>query len=159
MNRSNRKCHAGAAVVEFAIILPLLLLMLYGITEIGRAIYQQNILYKGLMAGSRYLARANGVIVLDTDDNSCSKGPNFSTMETNTKNLIAATVVDFPGFNTADITINVPAQAVFGDGDVIGCKIRITADAQFNALFVPLDSEGFGSFNIHAETEERYIGL
>ena len=38
------KSRSGTAMVEFAIILPLLLLLLFGITELGRALYQQNVL-------------------------------------------------------------------------------------------------------------------
>ena len=43
----------GVAMVEFAIVLPLLILILFGTTEIGRALYQQNALYKAVSTGSR----------------------------------------------------------------------------------------------------------
>lgn len=144
-------------MVEFAIILPFLLLMLYGITEIGRALYQQNTLHKGLMAGARYLARAEDMITLDPIDNSCNTEANYDAMKIKAENLIASTVAEFPGFSTANIEIDVPGTAMVID-DVVGCKIVIQANAGFNALFIPLGSKELASFNIHAEIEERYIG-
>lgn len=155
MNKMNQHKETGVAMVEFAIILPLLLLMLYGITEIGRAIYQQNSLYKGMMAGSRYLARAEEIIQFDPDGNSCTKiEPAYSAAELAAKNLIAMNVAEFPGFSTDDVVIDIPSEAVV----VEGCKIIIQANSQFNALFIPLGGGDLGSFNIHAEIEERYIG-
>jgi Flp pilus assembly protein TadG len=47
---------AGASAVEFAIVLVPLLLIVFGITEFGRAIYQYNTLTKSARAASRYLA-------------------------------------------------------------------------------------------------------
>ena len=145
-------------MVEFAIILPLLLLMLYGITEIGRAIYQQNSLYKGLMAGSRHLARAEEIILLDPSDNSCTKvEPGYSAIELKTIDLIALNMAEFPGFSTDDIEIEIPSAAMVID-DIAGCKIIIQVNSQFDALFIPLGGGDLGSFNIHADIEERYIG-
>jgi Flp pilus assembly protein TadG len=47
----------GSIVVEFAFALPLLLLLLVGIVEIGRAYYQADAVEKGLRAAASYLAR------------------------------------------------------------------------------------------------------
>ena len=44
---------AGSVMVEFAGALILLLLLVFGITEIGRAIYQLNTLTKSVEAGAR----------------------------------------------------------------------------------------------------------
>lgn len=47
---------AGVAIVEFALVLPLLLLMTFVVTEFGRAIYQYDTLTKSVREGARYLS-------------------------------------------------------------------------------------------------------
>jgi Flp pilus assembly protein TadG len=44
----------GVAAVEFAILLPLLLLIVFGITEFGRALYNYNTLVKATRDAARY---------------------------------------------------------------------------------------------------------
>lgn len=46
----------GVAAVEFAILVPLMILMVFGITEFGRAFYQYNTLTKSVRDGVRYLS-------------------------------------------------------------------------------------------------------
>ena len=46
----------GNAVIEFALVLPILLLVLFGITEFGRAIMTKNILFTAAREGARLAA-------------------------------------------------------------------------------------------------------
>lgn len=46
----------GQSIMEFAIALPFLLLLLFGIFEFGRAYYQYNTLSKAIRNGARYLS-------------------------------------------------------------------------------------------------------
>lgn len=46
----------GVATVEFSILIVPLLLLLFGVTEFGRAIYQYNTLVKSVRNASRYLS-------------------------------------------------------------------------------------------------------
>lgn len=46
----------GIAMVEFAIVLPLLLLLMFAAAELGRALFQYNTLIKSVRDGGRYLA-------------------------------------------------------------------------------------------------------
>lgn len=46
----------GVALVEFALVLPLLLLLTFITTEFGRALYQYNILTKSVRDAARYLS-------------------------------------------------------------------------------------------------------
>jgi hypothetical protein len=52
--RQNRQ--RGVAIVEFALILPLLLLLTMTVTEFGRALYQYDILAKSVRDAARYLS-------------------------------------------------------------------------------------------------------
>lgn len=52
--RSGRS--GGAVLVEFALVLPLLLLASVTTTELGRAIYQYNTIVKSVRDGARYLS-------------------------------------------------------------------------------------------------------
>ena len=54
--RFNRHRQRGLAIVEFAIVLPLLLLLSLATTELGRALYQQDTLNKAVRDGARHLA-------------------------------------------------------------------------------------------------------
>lgn len=47
---------SGAAAIEFAILIVPLMLMLFGVTEFGRAIYQYNTITKTVRDASRYLS-------------------------------------------------------------------------------------------------------
>lgn len=47
----------GAALVEFAILLPLLVLIAFGITEYGRAVYQYDTLTKSVRSAARLLSQ------------------------------------------------------------------------------------------------------
>lgn len=47
----------GTAVVEFVVVLPLLLIIVLGITEIGQALLYHQIITKGIRDGVRYLTR------------------------------------------------------------------------------------------------------
>ena len=53
---SRRSDQRGQSLMEFALVLPLLLLMAFGITEFGRAYYQYNTLSKAIRNGARYMS-------------------------------------------------------------------------------------------------------
>ncbi|WP_045226559.1 TadE/TadG family type IV pilus assembly protein [Methyloterricola oryzae] len=44
----------GIALVEFVIVAPILLLLMLGVTEMGRALYQYNTLSKAVRDGARF---------------------------------------------------------------------------------------------------------
>lgn len=51
------KTQSGAMLVELALLLVPLLVIVFGITEFGRAVYQYNALAKGVRDGARFLSQ------------------------------------------------------------------------------------------------------
>jgi Flp pilus assembly protein TadG len=51
------KNQSGVAAVEMALLLGPLLLLAFGVTELGRAVYQYNTLAKAVRDGARYLSQ------------------------------------------------------------------------------------------------------
>ena len=60
MNRTTITKHhrgqSGVAAIEFAILIVPMMLMLFGVTEYGRAIYQYNTITKSVRDATRYLS-------------------------------------------------------------------------------------------------------
>lgn len=54
-----RKSQRGAAAVEFALVALPLAALLFGVTELGRAMYSYDTLAKSVRAGARYLSFYN----------------------------------------------------------------------------------------------------
>lgn len=50
------KAVSGATAVEFALVAPVLILIIYGILELGRALFTQGVLDYAVQEGSRYAA-------------------------------------------------------------------------------------------------------
>lgn len=81
VKENSKKFQTGADLVEFAIVVPILLLLVLGICEFGYAFYHLNILNKSVQDGARYfsgshIARDNGT------DASLSYPINVSTTTT-----------------------------------------------------------------------------
>ena len=58
MQKSRRGSERGSAIIEFALVLPLMLLLIFGITEFGRALMTTNILTQAAREGARVQATA-----------------------------------------------------------------------------------------------------
>jgi Flp pilus assembly protein TadG len=56
MSHPDCRRQRGIATTEFAIVVPVLLLLLFGVTEIGRAVVRYNALTKAVQDGARYAA-------------------------------------------------------------------------------------------------------
>lgn len=50
-------CEAGAAILEFALALPIILALLAGCYAVGRALLVRQVMVEAVHAGARYLAR------------------------------------------------------------------------------------------------------
>lgn len=52
-----RRSNAGTSLVELALVLPMVILLVGGVFELSRAVYQFQIADKGVKSAARYLAR------------------------------------------------------------------------------------------------------
>jgi Flp pilus assembly protein TadG len=104
----------GSALVEFALVLPLLLILSIVITEMGRAYYQYNTLAKSVREAARFLsvrspgvdiALAKNIIVYGNP----AGGSNVQLAGLSTANIadpIWKAVGTYPAINTVTITVS-----------------------------------------------------
>jgi len=165
---------AGAAAVELAIVLIVLVVITFGITELGRMLYQENSLTKAVNIGARYIARKPGLFysAKATDDPPCGvmDSGEWANAQAAAKNLIICGNPDscsgsepvVPGLTADTITITAATLVSVGpSGDPAkGCRFEIDADAPFVPIFgdliVPFTT--LTGVTLNAHTEERYIG-
>lgn len=103
------KDQKGQALVEMALLLPLLLLVVFGITEFGRALYIENTLVNAARDGARKASISpTSIPANDPAIKAYIKGilPDFAQTAdiTNTPASIA-------GFDTITVVINLPFQS------------------------------------------------
>lgn len=67
----------GQELVEFAMILPIFALIIFGITDLGRAVYYFSTMSNGAREGARYGSIHVSEIIAD-DSNLCSQVVNWS---------------------------------------------------------------------------------
>ncbi len=135
-NRVQTKSQKGIAVIEFALILPVLMVLLLATAEFGRAFYQYNTLTKSIRDGARYLSdnSLNGAGVIELG----------GSTSTTVKNLIvfgnSAGSGDalLDGFSTSDITIT-----------TIDNK-HLKVSASFS--YTPIIAAGIPSFGADSQT-------
>jgi hypothetical protein len=99
LSRDNR----ASALVEGAIVVPVLIVLLFGIYEFSWFFYQQHVISFGLRDAARYLARSRDACIVNS--------PNWGDAERNAKNLAATgSVAGGPprvkGWTSALIVVN-----------------------------------------------------
>jgi Flp pilus assembly protein TadG len=96
----------GQALAEFALVLPVLLLLIAGIIEFGRAWNMNQVVTDAAREGARYAVVADGKITLDSVEQNVKSRLALGAVDT------ASAVVDITGpFHAAgQMTVSVSAQ-------------------------------------------------
>ena len=166
------KTCAGTAMVELAIILPLLLLLLFGITELGRALYQQNMLTQAVELGGRYMARVDGAVNTDDCSNVGGNAVKWAAAVTMAGKLIKCNdgtdscakpvLPNITFVHDPDDPDNSFSVTKHMSGSVSACVITVKAKADFQSVFgadlVSVPGFRLGAVTLNAATQERFIG-
>ena len=123
----------GTAIVEFALILPLLLLLTMITTEFGRAIYQYNTIVKSLRNATRYLS-------LQTPNTKITEAKNLVVFG----NIAGTGPFLVPGLTVAQVSTIPPTWLTTGSNPVINTvKITVTGYT-FHSMFTTVFGVTFG---------------
>lgn len=151
----SRKNERGATLVEFALIAPLLFLLLFGVIEFSRLIGAFTGVWTAAREGARYATTTD----VSTFDPSVPRYVDCDGIKaTAVQRALLADVdvgdidVDFlapDGSKVADCTGSLdPDPAVIDNG----YTVRVTVDTEFNSI-VPLLSSFLDGINLHSEQE------
>ena len=132
MRRLNER---GASAVEFALLLPVLMLILFGIIEFGMVMYSREVLTNA----SREGARAG--IVQQTPK------PNAGDIQNVVTNYLSGT-----GITMANVTLPI---GVVGAGGVFPNNLTVTVQYRYD-FFVPVLLNLGTSINLTAQTVMRH---
>ena len=129
-----RKGQKGAAAVEFAIILPVLILLLFGAIEFGLLLYNQQVITNASREGARA-----GIV---------SQSPRVSAGEIDAviRNYCVGNLVTFGAPNVPDVDVDPSDASGSTFGDDLTVTVRYTYD------FLVLSNFGFGPKTLRART-------
>lgn len=151
-------------------MVPLLVMVVFGITELGRALYELNTLTKATKTGARYISRIPNAIVLDKGETppTCSEGSAWGDAVANAENLVlygsenegAKTLISDM---SVSFSIEDNARVVTdGSNTTVACIITANSSAVYTSVFgdegpiIPFTD--IDTFNMYQAVEERYIG-
>ena len=100
------KREEGAAAVEFALVLPLLILILFGIIEFGLVLYRQEVITNASREGARY-----GIVI-------GSPRPTTGEIED-----VVNTYLTNAGLNAGNATIEVTPPPVMSSGSDLTVRV------------------------------------
>ncbi len=143
-------CRRAVAAVEFALLAPLLALVMVGIFDFGYFLNQSNDLTKSLRVGAMLAARSSLPI------------PN--SLQTTINNLVKTGTTDgsgefiIPGWSHADADLSV-ATSTFSSGGTDFKVIRLVASVPYEAYFSGfLQTYGFNTITMNAAHEQAFVG-
>jgi len=131
--RDLHRSESGASAVEFALVLPVLMMILFGIIEFGIALYQQSILTNASREGARL-----GIV------------QSVPAITTGQINATIDTYLTGAGITPGNVSRTIVA------GGVTGSPVRVTLTLPYTFVTLP----GFGAMvptiNLQAWTEMRH---
>src|SRR5262245_21515586 len=146
-NKSTRRLQQGQSLLEFAVVLPVLLLIVLGVIEFGRAYYQYNTLSKAVREGARYMSmHAYDPIEITKAQNMAIYGNREGTRSPCLPGLAAANISITPRNPDTGATRTNPPRWV---------AVGITGYT-FQPLFSGIISN---SVSFAPSVEMRYVGL
>ncbi len=139
----NSEEQRGQSLVEFALLLPLMLLIITGLFDVARAVWEENTLAYAAREGTRYaiVHGSYGSPAADTTDVGCDQ-----VICVNIPNVVRQAAIGVP-----NITVVVDYPTKYQPANAVkcadrGCPVSVTASAPF----IPLPSQYLlnGAFQI-----------
>jgi len=117
-----RSSDRGAAAVEFALVLPLLVLLVFGIAEFGRAYHLQTTLSGAARDGVRVMALQNDKAAARTSAKSAASSLNLTDAQI-AVGPATCVVSGFGAASTATVTITYPMTFIT---KLFGASVTLT---------------------------------
>jgi Flp pilus assembly protein TadG len=130
--RSGARSDRGAAAVEFALLLPLLVLLVFGMIDFGRAINAQITITQAAREGARVLALPGGTTV-GSDGNQAYQDRAIAAA--NGLGLTASNVTDLPDTSTTPETGCPAGSGSTGDDAVVKVTYTFTFITPVGVIF------------------------
>ena len=137
------KWQAGLAAIEFALILPTLLILAFGVIDFGRVLFQYDTLNKSTRDATRYLAA-----VVRPPASAYQSDATYTAAVNNARNLALCGKIDACSNNTlvsgliaSNITIDYPASV----GNITYVRILVS---NYSTSFLTTALGGLGTKNL-----------
>jgi Flp pilus assembly protein TadG len=137
------KTQAGLAAIEFVLILPILLILAFGVIDFGRLLFQYNTLTKSTRDATRYLAA-----IVRPPAAAFATDTNYTTAVNNARRLALCGTIAACGGNTlvsgltaANITVDYPASV----GSITYVRILVS---NYSTSFLTNALGGLGTQNL-----------
>lgn len=139
---SHRRRERGQSTVEFALISIVFFLLVFGMIDVGRAVWNYNTLAQATREGTRYAIVHGG----DSTDPSGPGSAYYTAPDSDTQ--ITATVQQYgSGLNASRLTVNAEWP---GGTNLSGNPVRVTSQYTYEPLFNFL---GLVSFSMTSSSE------
>lgn len=142
----------GSAIVEFALVLPILLLLLAGVYGIGRAYAQYETLTKATRDGARLLSMTNKATISST-----------GVAAAKARVALMAQNGGMPGFSESNVVVTCLAAGTFADSSCLdgtepgGVRVETTGWSYELGSTVPVLGVANRTLTLKASTTMRYM--
>lgn len=165
--RSLLKCGSGAAAAEMALVLPFLLILLFGSVELGYYFYNEHQVIKGVRDGARFAARqsfevfnCNSGPVADENIPAGVKNPIKEVTRTGQPSGGTARVV---GWSNSDIKVSItcpatPVTTGIYRNEVNAPQINIVTTVSYRSLFAGLGVAN-NTYRLNASQQAAVVGI
>lgn len=147
LRHRSRRRSGGQSLVEFALVLPVFMLLVFGIIDGGRAILALN----DMSQATRNVARVASVTCFDTAtrcDDTTAGAP--------VKNAIAAQVVGLQGPATWSVQCIDHTTNAVSNPCKVGDIVRVRLDQQIT-MVTPILAQAFGPVQVNSTSEATII--
>jgi len=132
-----KRAQRGIAAIEMAITLPVLLLLLVGMAELGRAFYQYNTLNKSIRAAARYLSieaieGESKIMQLSSDKQAATRNLVVYSNTAGGGDPIVA------GLDAGDVTVT----------QVDGSHFEVTVSFNYQPIFLRIPTFGYSASDV-----------
>lgn len=161
------RCRRGAAAVEMALVLPLLLVILFGSVELGNYFMNEHSLSKAVRDGARFAARQSF-----TDYSSCGGSPDGTVVD-DTRTIVmngylaGGAAVLTPNIEADDIDVTTSCSSTANGEDMLGIYrersdgaqiVTVSATVDYRSILGSYGFSGIGS-TLNASSQAAVTGI